>query len=72
MELTTAAIAKIDNANNIQQALTITGDLGDSYFVRLAYIKAKRGARAVGGFFNPTIANVANKFAHIWNEDNTK
>lgn len=67
------AIEKIDNAQTLQDALRITGEVtlnriekGNAHHVRIEYIKAKRGPRAVGGFFEPTAKNVTAKFSQVW------
>lgn len=74
-ELTTA----IDSATNIDEALAITGRIKpqggiipSAHSARMDYIIAKRGARAVGGFFNPTKAKVTQKFITVWNDENTE
>lgn len=63
-------IERIDSAKDLAQAFCFAGeDKSGAYFGQIEYIKAKRGARAVGGFFQPTKANVRAKFAKVWNEE---
>lgn len=64
--MNTEQIARIDNAATITEALTLVGQFGDAHYGRLDYIKAKRGHRAVGGYFNATRANVLAKFRETW------
>ena len=80
MNLTNDQIAFLDNSRDAQQAASklgtvaeqATGIARNAHFAAIAYIKAKRGPRAVGGFFDPTKANVSNKFATVWMEENNK
>ena len=66
-----ASITRIDSAKDLAQALCFAGEEFESgYRGQIAYIQAKRGASAVGGFFNPTAANVRTKFATVWAEEN--
>lgn len=57
-------IDRIDAATTVADALAAS-----DHFSRIEYIKAKRGPRAVLGFFDPTQANVRRKFAMIWAEE---
>ena len=54
-------VAAIDAAANVDRALQMT-----HHHQRIAYIKAVAGHRAVGGFFDPTRANVTAKFRAVW------
>lgn len=80
MNLTKDQITFIDDSCGAHHALSklgtvaeqATGVAHNAHFAAIAYIKAKRGPRAVGGFFNPTRANVAGKFAAVWKEENNK
>lgn len=66
-----ASIARIDSAKNLAQASCFAGEEFESgYWGQVAYIQAKRGVRATGGFFNPTAKNVRAKFAKVWAEEN--
>lgn len=65
------SIARIDSAKNPGQASRFAGEEFETgYWGQIAYIQAKRGARATSGFFNPTAANVRAKFAAVWAEEN--
>ncbi|MEW6963035.1 hypothetical protein [Trueperella pyogenes] len=80
MHLTKDQIAFLDNSRNAHHAVSKLGTVAEqatgvacnAHFAAIAYIKAKRGPRAVGGFFDPTRANVAGKFAAVWKEENNK
>lgn len=65
-------IDTINAAANINEALELTGRLGDAYTVRLDYIKAVKGGRAVGGKFIATRVNVNQKFRQVWSEQTGK
>lgn len=73
--MNTEQVAQIDAATDITEALSLTGKLQrgrsgpDAHYNRLDYIKAKRGYRAVGGYFNATRANVTAKFRKVWSEE---
>ena len=65
------SIARIDSAKDLAQASSFAGEEFESgERGQIAYIQAKRGASATGGFFNPTAANVRAKFATVWAEEN--
>ena len=70
MKLTTAQIETITNALDADAALQISGELGDTYTIREAYIRAILGQRATGGFFQPTVANIKLKFIDAWKTAN--
>ena len=65
IELTNERIAQIDAYSNDHEVMTAT-----SWSERAAYIKAKRGPRALGGFFQPTHNNINAKFRKVWAEEN--
>lgn len=70
--LTAEEIALIDSARDVAQGLCFTGmvatkrDDTNTHYVKLDYIRAKLGYRAIGGFFDPTRRNVTRKFAAAW------
>ena len=74
MELQPMHFDYIDVAYDLETALRITGQWPplDAHDVRMAYIKHRRGYRALGGFFNPTRRNVRLKFAEVWQEERLK
>lgn len=72
----TELVTTIDAAKNIDEALAVTGRIKpkngifpSSYSARMDYIIAKRGKRAVSGFFDPTKAKVTQKFIAVWMEE---
>ena len=70
--LTTEEIALIDSARDVAQGLCFAGMVAakrgaaNNHYVKIDYIRAKLGYRAVGGFFSPTHRNVTRKFATAW------
>lgn len=65
--LTDAQIATIDNATSGQDALSRTGEMGDSYHIRRAYIAQKRfGGRSVNRLNSR--GEVTARFIEVWNE----
>lgn len=63
VSLTEINVTIIDSAPDLERALQMT-----QHYERVAYIKAVKGHRAVGGNFDPTRANVTAKFRSIWSE----
>ncbi len=65
-------IALIDGARDVAEGLNFSGmvaanrDDTNTHYVRLDYIRAKLGYRAIGGFFDPTKRNVTRKFVTAW------
>lgn len=65
-------IAQIDSAETVEQGSQAAGmiaanrDDTNTHYVKLDYIRAKLGYRAVGGFFDPTKRNVKAKFVAAW------
>ena len=69
--LTADEIALIDSAETVGQGSQFVGLVaakrGESaHYVKLEYIRATLGYRAIGGFFNPTKRNVKAKFETAW------
>ncbi len=70
--LTTEEIALINSAKTAAQASQAAGliaakrDDTTTHYVKLDYIRATLGYRAIGGFFDPTKRNVKAKFAAAW------
>lgn len=75
----TELVTTIDAAKDIDEALAVTGRIKpkggiipSSHSARMDYIIAKRGKRAVSGFFDPTKAKVTQKFMRVWREEHDK
>lgn len=70
--LTPDEIALIDSARDVAQGLCFSGMVAakrgakNNHYVKLEYIRAKLGYRAIGGFFDPTHRNVTRKFVNAW------
>lgn len=65
------SIERIDSAKDLSQAASLAGEeYGNGYTGQMAYIQAKRGARATSGYFQPTERNIRAKFAKVWAEEN--
>lgn len=64
IELTNERIAQIDACETDREVMSAT-----SWGERAAYIKAKRGYRALSGFFQPTHNNINAKFRKVWAEE---
>lgn len=70
--LTAEEISLIDSAETVDQGSQAAGmvaakrDDTNTHYVKLDYIRAKLGYRAVGGFFDPTKRNVKAKFVKAW------
>ena len=63
-------VEALDKCETIEDALRTSGELSGytAQMARIEYIAAvsPSGKRAVTGFFEPTYANVALKFARLW------
>lgn len=68
---TAEQIARIDSAADLAQAYCFAGDTLSGSNGQEEYILAKRGRRALGGFFQPTRANIRAKFATVWTAEHT-
>lgn len=70
--LTAEEISLIDSAETVEQGSCFAGmvaakrDDTNTHYVKLDYIRAKLGYRAIGGFFDPTKRNVTRKFVTAW------
>lgn len=70
--LTTEEIALINSAKDAAHASQIAGivaakrDDANTHYVKLDYIRATLGYRAISGFFDPTQRNVKAKFVAAW------
>ena len=70
METINPVVEALDKCETIEDALRTSGELSGytAQMARIEYIVAvsPSGKRAVTGFFEPTYANVALKFARLW------
>ena len=74
METANPVVEALDKCETIEDALRTSGELSgelSGYTAQMARIEyivevSSSGKRAVTGFFEPTYANVALKFARLW------
>lgn len=68
MQLHTLEADQITRAATWQDASAVAGRIDplNAQSVKEAYIRYVFGRRATGGYFNPTAANVNEKFAAAW------
>lgn len=74
--MTPEEVAIIDSAKDADQAMnfcgttTANGLQSNAHYIRMEYIKQKRGGHAVSGYFVRSVANVNAKFRKVWEEEN--